>query len=132
MKYALDTSVLVRVLVKDPEPLATDVILKLDAMRTEGHVFVISNLVLAEAYYAVCYHYRVDKKIVLEALRRLSQEKGFEFTPEAVATLALENLDRANPGFVNRLIHGEQHSRGIPVLSCEKTFRKLPDAQIVP
>ena len=132
MRYALDSSVLVRVLARDPEPLATDVILKLEALREAGHVFVVSNLVLAETYYAVCYHYRLEKKVVLDALHRLSQQYGFEFTPEAVATLSLANIDRASPGFVDRLIHGEQHAKGISVLSCEKSFRKLPDAVVVP
>ena len=56
----------------------------------------------------------------------------YSFTPEAVATLALPDIERAAPGFVDRLIHGEQHRQGVRVLSCEKKFRKLPDAEIVP
>ena len=53
-------------------------------------------------------------------------------TSEAKSALALSNIDRASPGFVIRLVHGEQHAEGIAVFSCEKSFRKLPDAVVIP
>jgi len=97
-----------------------------------GDVFRVSNLVLSEAYYAMQQHYGVDKKTVLNALRVLSEQRGFEFSSEARAALCLPNIDHASPGFVDRLIHGEQHAQGVTVLSCEKSFRKLPDAIVLP
>ena len=131
MTCALDTSVLVRILVGSPQPLASQVVCEIERRRRSGAVFRISNLVLSETYYAVQYHYGVSKASVLNALRILSAQKGFEFTSEAVAALSLPDIDRAAPGFVDRLIHGEQHRLGIRILSCEKKFRKLPDAEIL-
>lgn len=132
MTCALDTSVLVRILSNQPQPLAADVILAVYRRQQAGYVFRVSNLVISEAYYAMQQHYGVDKKTVLDALRTLSNQRCFEFTPEAKAALALGNIDRTNPGFVDRLIHGEQHTKGVTVLSCEKSFRKLPGTVIVP
>ena len=132
MTSALDTSVLVRILVGSPQPLASQVVFEIERRRRAGDVIRVSNLVLSEAYYAVQYHYGVSKASVLNALRILSTQKGFEFTPEAVTALSLPGIERASPGFVDRLIHGEQHRQGIHVLSCEKKFRKLPDAEILP
>ena len=131
MICSLDTSVLVRVLANEPRPLATKVIMELWKRREAGDVFRISNLVLAEAYYAMQQHYGVDKKTILDAFRTLSEQRGFEFTPEAKAALGVANIEKASPGFVDRLIHGEQHALGATLLSCEKSFRKLPDTEIL-
>ena len=62
----------------------------------------------------------------------LSLQRGFEFSDEAKRALALPNIAKASPGFVDRLIHGEQVARGVKVLSCEKDFRKLPDTELLP
>ena len=70
----------------------------------------------------------------LEALREAGHV--FDFLnlafAEAVTTISLDNIDRASPGFVDRQIHGEQHAKGISVLSCEKSFRKLSDTVAIP
>lgn len=132
MRYALDTSVLVRILTGLPQPLAANVAMALEKKRRAGDSFVVSNLVLSEAYYAVQHHYGVGKAAALEALRVLSLQRGFEFSDEAKRALALPNIAKASPGFVDRLIHGEQVARGVKVLSCEKDFRKLPDTELLP
>lgn len=132
MRYALDTFVLVRILTGLPQPLAANVAMALEKKRRAGDSFVVSNLVLSEAYYAVQHHYGVDKAAALVALRELSLQRGFEFSDEAKGALALPNIAKASPGFVDRLIHGEQVARGVKVLSCEKDFRKLPDTELLP
>ena len=53
MKYALDTSVLVRILVNMPQPLASEVIADVARRIAAGDTMVVPNLVLSEAYYAV-------------------------------------------------------------------------------
>ena len=58
MKYALDTSVLVRILVNRPQPLASDVIDEVSRRIAEGDTMAVPNLVLSEAYYAVQHHPR--------------------------------------------------------------------------
>ena len=131
MKYALDTSVLVRILTCRPQPLAANVIIEIEKRRQAGDVFVLSNLVLSEAYYAVQHHYGVEKAIVLSALKTLSSQRCFIVSPEAKAALSLQNIAKASPGFVDRLIHGEQSVRGVKVLSCEKDFRRLENTEIL-
>ena len=132
MRYALDTSVLVRILTGLPQPLAANVAMALEKKLRAGDSFVVSNLVLSEAYYAVQHHYGVDKAAALVALRELSLQRGFEFSDEAKGALALPNIAKASPGFVDRLIHGEQVAHGVKVISCEKDFRKLPDTELLP
>lgn len=132
MKVAIDTSVLVRILANKPQPLASDVISNVAGRISDGDTMVVSNLVLSEAYYAVQHHYGVDKKTVLASLLVLSEESGFEFTDLAKEILATEGLERINPGFVDRMICGESAERGLGVLSCEKSFRRMPNAEVIP
>ncbi len=132
MKYALDTSVLVRILVNRPQPLASDVIDEVSRRIADGDTMVVPNLVLSEAYYAVQHHYGVDKETVLRSFRILSVNAGFEFSEEAKAVLSIEGLDHAKPGFVDRLICAEQQRVGVSVLSCEKGFRRMPNAEVIP
>ena len=132
MKCALDTSVLVRILVNRPQPLASDVIADVARRIADGDEMIVSNLVLSEAYYAVQHHYGVDKETALRSFRILSLNDGFEFSEEAKSILAMEGLDHAKPGFVDRLICAEQQRAGVSVLSCEKAFRRLPNAEVIP
>lgn len=132
MKVAIDTSVLVRILTNKPQPLAAEVISIIDKRISNGDTMVVSNLVLSEAYYAVQHHYGVDKKSALLALRFLSVQSGFEFSALAQHVLCADGLDHMNPGFVDRLICGEQEELGITVLSCEKSFARMPNAEVIP
>lgn len=132
MKYAIDTSVLVRILVNMPQPLASEVIADVARRIAAGETMVVPNLVLSEAYYAVQHHYGVDKETALRSFRILSLQSGFEFSDEAKSVLAIPGLDHASPGFVDRLICGEQQRLGVVVLSCEKAFRRLPNTEVIP
>ena len=62
----------------------------------------------------------------------LSLQSGFEFSEEAKNVLSLEGLEHANPGFVDHLICAGQQRNGISVLACEKSFRRLPNAEVIP
>ena len=131
MKTALDTSVLVRILANKPQPLATNVIANVARRIASGDTMVISDLVLSDAYYAMQHHYGVDKHTVLASLLVLSEEPGFEFSDVAKEVLAIEGLDHMNPGFVDRLICGESAKIGVGVLSCEKAFGRMPNAEVI-
>jgi hypothetical protein len=37
-----------------------------------------------------------------------------------------------SPGLVDRMITGEYRQDGIRTLSCEKDFRRLPEADVIP
>lgn len=132
MKYALDTSVLVRILANKPQPLVGYVIASVARRIANGDTMVVPDIILPEAYYAMQHHYGVDKGTIINSFRFLSLQSGFEFSEEAKNVLSLEGLEHANPGFVDRLICAGQQRNGISVLSCEKSFRRLPNAEVIP
>jgi len=131
MTYGLDTSVVLRLLTNQPLKLATNAIVKIHRMQQAGDVFFISDLVLSEAYFALRDYYGVSKENSLAALRTLCGHSGFAVSVEASEALATPNLAKASPGFVDRMIHGDYLARGYRMFSCEKSFARLPLAEVI-
>jgi len=125
-----DTSFLLRLLVGEPKAQAAAAVRELDQRSAQGEVLAISDLVVAEAYFALQHHYEVPKQEALDTL------KDFLEAPEVVAlgvaqnVLAEANLPRANPGFVDRLIHADYLASTTGMLSFEKAARKLPQTHL--
>ena len=57
---------------------------------------------------------------------------AYALSDTARAILAVDGLEHAHPGFVDRLICGESAEWGLGVLSCEKSFRRMPNAEVIP
>lgn len=86
----------------------------------------ISDLVLAEAYFALQTFYHYSKADALSALAALSQTDGLCFSPGSLAVLSLPNLATAKPGFVDRLIHAQSLTVTRVLVTFEKASKKLP------
>ena len=131
MNAGLDTSVLVRIVSGLPGEQAEAVALRIGQIIDDGGVCEISDIAVVEAYYALQQFYGMTKKQVLGHFRTLSLTPGFRFSPEVSAVLETPNLERANPGFIDRVIAAGYRAKGATTLSCEKSFRKLPLAEVV-
>ena len=130
MTYGCDTSFLMRILTNHPRPLATKVIVEAYRRVQAGHLFEISDLTLSEAYYSLQASYGVSKVDALTLLKKISQARGFVVSRHAKDVLAVSNLAKASPGFVDRLIHGEYFANSKTTVACEKSFKKLPLAEV--
>ena len=130
MTYGCDTSFLMRILTNHPRPLATKVIVEAYKRVQDGHLFEISDLTLSEAYYSLQASYGVSKADALMLLRKISEARGFVVSRHAKDVLAIPNLSTTNPGFVDRMIHGEYFADSKTTVACEKSFKKLPLAEV--
>ena len=96
--------------------------------RAQGDApWISSDLVVAEAYFALQTHYGVPKKEALAALREFL-ESG-DVSPIGRALDVLRSLERpasAKPGFIDRVIHAEISSKGGRLATFEKSAAKLP------
>jgi len=127
VKAGLDTSVVVRVLTEDPPDQAAMAAQWIAGCRARGEAPWVSDLVVAEAYFALQTHYAVPKREALDALRELL-ESG-DVTPTGRALEVLRSLGKAasaKPGFLDRVIHAEITSRGGRMATFEKASAKLP------
>ena len=131
MNAGLDTTVLVRIIAGLPEDQAEKAALRLGAIIGEGGVCEVSDIAVVEAYYALQKFYGMTKEETIGHLRRLSTTPGFRFSREVSAVLQTPHLERVNPGFIDRVLAMGYHSRKLTTLSCEKAFKKLPDAEVI-
>lgn len=131
MTYGLDTSVVLRILTNRPLKLATNAIVRIHRMQLAGDSFFISDLVLSETYFALQDYYKVSKESALAAIKSLCDSPGFVISDAAKESLGTPNLAKANPGFVDRMIHGEYFNRGYKTFSCEKGFSRLPLTDVI-
>lgn len=131
MKVGLDTSVVLRLLLGQPADQAQRAVAFLEAVARRGDRAVVSDLVVAEAYFALQYHFEVPKKEALAALRRMFADGEIESHGVAIDVLALEGLASAKPGFVDRLIHDAYIAGDGSMASFEKAAGKLASVEVL-
>lgn len=127
-QIGLDTSVVVRLLVGEPVNQALKAKEFLDEIIAEGKTPVVSDLVVSEVYFALCYHYSVSKADALGALKSFFKNSPIENFGIAKEILKMERLSNANPGFVDRIIHLQYLESASQVATFEKSAKKLKNA----
>jgi predicted nucleic acid-binding protein len=128
---SLDTSVLIRLLVGEPQDQHLAAMNFLSEQLRQGVEVHVADLVLAEAYFALQSYYELPKADALHALLLFVRHAGVSVSPSAVSVLSMPNLATANPGFVDRLIHGASHSAGHTLITFEKAAKKLPSTKVL-
>ena len=131
MTFGMDTSYLLRLLTGQPEELAEKALLRYQEAVRQGDSFFVSDTVVAEAYYALQHHYGKSKDEAIEALKGISEDDSIAFSEGFHSVISIPNLATANPGFLDRVLAADYRSRGQITISCEKSFRRLPDAEVV-
>ena len=92
---------------------------------------LLFGAVAAEAYFALQQHYRKTKEEALEALRGFSSGEGISFSQNFAASINTPNIHKANPGLVDRMLVSGYREQGQITLSCEKSFRRLADTEVI-
>jgi len=130
MIHGLDTSVVMRLLTGDPPDQAEVAAAFLTESKAAGDRLRVTDLVVAEAYFALHSKYKVPKA---EALLRLRQfvDSGEVETGAAAEVLQTPNLASAKPGFVDRLIHAASANDQARLVSFEKSVGKLAGAKVL-
>ena len=131
MTFGLDTSVVLRLLTGQPVELAERALKRYQDGLAAGDDFAVSDVVAAETYYAIQHHYGKTKGEALAALKSFSTADGVSFSQGFAEAVATPNIHKANPGFVDRMLAADYRGRGMTTLSCEKSFARLPDAEVL-
>jgi predicted nucleic-acid-binding protein len=131
MRVGLDTSVVVRLLIGEPPPLAEHAWQAIVEIRAAGGEALVSDLVVSEAYFALQYHYLVPKAEALRQLRALLESGDVVSEGCATAVLATPRLAVAQPGFVDRMIHAGYLRHVDQVLTFEKAGHRLARTRVL-
>ena len=108
-----------------PESQARAARQRLERAVERGERVLVCDLVLAEAYYALQYHYDVPKTEARLLLEGFAKSGVVEIDPPG-AIEALE--DRRGAGFVDRLIHARYRDRGAVTTTFERKLGALEGA----
>ncbi len=131
MTFGLDTSVVLRLLTGQPQDLAARALTRYQDGIAAGDDFCVSDVVAAEAYFALQQHYRKTKEEALEALKGFSSGEGISFSQNFAASINTPDIHKANPGFVDRMLVSGYRGQGQITLSCEKSFKRLADTEVI-
>jgi predicted nucleic-acid-binding protein len=131
IRAGLDTSVLVRLLTGQPADQANTAFEFLAEAEEAGEGILVSNLVVAEAYFACQHHYRLPKAEILRGLMELLSQPTFVVQPALLHILALDAIDAAKPGFLDRLIHAEYAASGVTLATFERSATRLPGTRVL-
>jgi predicted nucleic-acid-binding protein len=131
MTLGIDTSVLVRVLVGEPAALAAKAQRRLLHAHQEREPVMVSDVVVAEAYHALKYHYALDPTDIRKALTTTLTSGLVQLEPGSAALTVLQSTGNSGAGFVDRLIHARYRLDGVTTLTFDKTQAKLGNTELI-
>lgn len=127
----LDTSVVMRLLVGAPLAQFRLAARFLEDRVAAGRTVTVEDLVLAEAYFALQSAYTMPNDEAIAVLARFIAAPGIAVSDHAREALALPDLARAKPGFIDRLIFGQAAASGAALATFEKAAARLPGAIVL-
>lgn len=131
MKVGLDTSVVLRLLTGEPETQARRALEEVQELMGNGTALLVSDLVMAEVYFALQYHYGVPKAEALRLIAKFLADSGVKALGVASTVLMVPNLASVNPGFVDRLIHAEYMHSVKEIITFEKAAVRLTGVRVL-
>lgn len=132
MTMALDTSVVVRLLIGEPQAQAAVAKRWIDsAVQAGGGPLRLSDLVVGESYFALRHHYAVPHAKALHALRLLVADHRFGAEAATRAVLRDAQSAAARPGFMDRLIHQQYRADGLNMATFDRHAARLPGVSLL-
>jgi predicted nucleic acid-binding protein len=125
VSLGLDTSVVLRLLTGEPAVEARFARARIERAHAAADQVIVTDLVLAEAYFALHHHYGLTKDDARSHLRRMALSGVVAVVPpEAVSALE----PSAGAGLADRLIHARHRSTGAITLTFDKKISALEGA----
>ena len=126
---AIDTNVLVRVLIDEPSQTAQ--ITAARALVADARNVFVSQVVLVETVWVLESAYQFLKAEVLRALDHLLANAAFDLDEESRCAAAVRLFRESNADFADCLILTGCRSRGLDLYTFDKRLSKLDGAQRV-
>lgn len=114
-----------------PEAQAKTALAAVTERIESGSGVFVSDLVVAEVYFALQHHYKVPKDKALDLLSSFLSEDGITCTGAAAEVLKTPRLSSAKPGFVDRLIYAEGIGVAEEFLTFESAAARLPHVTVL-
>lgn len=119
----IDTCVVLRILTGMPEAEAGKAEKLIEQCFLDNVSVCISDLVVAETYHALIYHYEVPKKEAVKSLKAFLSSPMVKPTGHALSVL--NSYHGAGAGCVDRLIRMDLLDHADEIFTFDKNFAKL-------
>lgn len=125
----LDTCVVLRLLIGEPEEQAKSAFNFLEECYFSKTKVFVSDIVVVEAYHAICHHYEVPRKKAAQVL--LDFLSSPMITPTGHALTVLSDYKGTGAGLVDRLIRSDLLDHAHEIVTFDKDFAKLPNISLL-
>ena len=124
-RFGIDTSILVRLLTRDPEATFARCVNALRILtEKEGTEIVASNQVIGEAYIALQHHYGLSRADARATLRDVLGS-GLVTPLNGPTAFAILNAG-GGPGLLDRLVADDYARADLEVLTLDRKMAALP------
>ena len=123
-RYAIDTSVLVRLITGTPPDSYARCVERLSALVVSGAEIFASNQVIGEAFVAAQHHYGVAAADARSELSKALRSGLVAPLNGRAVIVALEAS--SGPGLFDRLIADDYTRHGLEVLTLDRRMASLP------
>ena len=128
MKVAVDTSVVVRLLVGEPQGQFAKAKKLLENLFARGERACVSDLVCAEAYFALRHHYGLPEIEAGRLLHSLLRAAVIAAEPPGLDEIFTGS---SSAGVVDRMIVLRHNALGLQTLTCDRGQAKLDNASLI-
>ena len=125
----LDTCVVLRLLVGEPAQQANIALEYIKKCYFNNMTVFVSDIVTAEVYHAIHYHYEVPRKDAVKIL--LNFLSSPMITPTGHALTVLSEYRETGAGLIDRLIRMDLLDHAHEIVTFDKDFAKLPNVFIL-
>ena len=125
MTVWVDSNVLLRFLTGNPGHLAGRA-RRLLRRAADGELLLrVPNVVIAEVIWVLRSGYRVEPKVVADAIRTIILAEGIVVDDEQLVMDALRTMEDANVDYTDAFIAANARASGQPVATFDSDFRRL-------
>lgn len=128
MALALDTSVVVRLLVGEPDAQFRAARERLQRAHAEAEDVLVTDLVVTESYFALRHHYEVPDPEVRARLKQLLESGVVLSRPAGMAEVVGES---GAPGLADRMIHHRHRALDAGTLTFDRDQAKLEGVELL-
>lgn len=126
---AVDTNVLVRILVNDNKQMAQVKLARQFAVRAKQ--LYIPQIVQVELVWVLASAYDLDKAEIIRILQHLEKNDAYVLQNESMFSEALHLYQHNNVDFSDCLIFMESKNNNVEVSTFDKKFSRLPGVKFV-
>jgi len=127
----LDTSVALRLLTGTPPEQAESA---RQFVVAEEEPVTISDLVVAELYFALRHHYAVSHAESVRAIHALLADprvRGIGVAHAVLREASSRGSSKSRPGLIDSLIHADYARDGLELVTFDRDLARLPSARLL-